>query len=373
MRLAFVLDRYFPYGGLQRDAAFIALACQQLGHQVEFLTMNWQGNHIDNFPVHEFPQKNLTNNGKHRSFTADIASYQQHHHYDGIIGFNKMPGLDIYYAADLCFAARLEQRKGAAFYRFLPRYRQLLQEEAAVFNPKAKTQVLLISPESLHDFPHYYQTQPERLYLLPPGINRDRCWQTTAPMQRENMRKQLNIAAEQKLLLMLGSGFKTKGVDRSIRALAVLPLELKEQSKLLVVGKDNPHDFIKLAKHLKVSHLVQFILGSDQVPDLLQAADVLIHPAYAENTGTVLLEAVVAGLPVLTTANCGYAFYIDKAQAGCVIPMPFAQEKLNATLVYMLTTREQQQWRQNGIRFGEQEDLYSMPERAAKLITELLQ
>jgi hypothetical protein len=42
----------------------------------------------------------------------------------------------------------------------------------------------------------------------------------------------------------------------------------------------------------------------------LLGADLLIHPAYNENTGTVLLEAVVAGLPVLTTAVCGYAHYI---------------------------------------------------------------
>ena len=45
-------------------------------------------------------------------------------------------------------------------------------------------------------------------------------------------------------------------------------------------------------------------------------ADLLIHPAYNENTGTVLLEALVAGLPVLVSAVCGYAHYIAEADAG---------------------------------------------------------
>jgi hypothetical protein len=37
----------------------------------------------------------------------------------------------------------------------------------------------------------------------------------------------------------------------------------------------------------------------------------------------VLLEAVVAGLPVLTTAVCGYAHYIAEADAGVVVAEPF--------------------------------------------------
>jgi UDP-glucose:(heptosyl)LPS alpha-1,3-glucosyltransferase len=36
MRLAFVLYKYFPYGGLQRDALRIARACAARGHAVHF-------------------------------------------------------------------------------------------------------------------------------------------------------------------------------------------------------------------------------------------------------------------------------------------------------------------------------------------------
>ena len=61
------------------------------------------------------------------------------------------------------------------------------------------------------------------------------------------------------------------------------------------------------------------------MPAFLLAADLLLHPAYHENTGTILLEALVSGLPILTTDVCGYAHYVQEAKAGCVLTSPFQQ------------------------------------------------
>ncbi|XNM52069.1 glycosyltransferase [Escherichia coli] len=60
--------------------------------------------------------------------------------------------------------------------------------------------------------------------------------------------------------------------------------------------------------------------------ELMAAADLLLHPAYQEAAGIVLLEAITAGLPVLTTAVCGYAHYIVDANCGEAIAEPFRQE-----------------------------------------------
>jgi UDP-glucose:(heptosyl)LPS alpha-1,3-glucosyltransferase len=76
----------------------------------------------------------------------------------------------------------------------------------------------------------------------------------------------------------------------------------------------------------------------------------------------VLLEAIIAGLPVLATDICGYAFHIERAQAGRVLASPFDQDKLNRELRAMLDSPERGQWSENGIRYGQTQDLYSMPE-----------
>lgn len=51
MQLAFVLYKYFPFGGLQRDFMRIALECQKRGHQIRVYTLIWEGDIPPGFEV----------------------------------------------------------------------------------------------------------------------------------------------------------------------------------------------------------------------------------------------------------------------------------------------------------------------------------
>ena len=62
----------------------------------------------------------------------------------------------------------------------------------------------------------------------------------------------------------------------------------------------------------------------------------MVHPAYLESGGIVLMEAIVAGLPVLATGTCGFAPHIARAEAGYVLPEPFQQADLDAKLTEVL-------------------------------------
>ena len=57
MQLAFVLYKYFPFGGLQRDFMRIALECQQRGHQIRVYTLIWEGDIPPGFEVLVAPVK----------------------------------------------------------------------------------------------------------------------------------------------------------------------------------------------------------------------------------------------------------------------------------------------------------------------------
>jgi len=92
-----------------------------------------------------------------------------------------------------------------------------------------------------------------------------------------------------------------------------------------------------------------------------------LHPARKENTGTVILEAMVAGLPMLVTDVCGYAKHVKKSQSGVVLGSPFSQPILNETLATMLTSNKDN-WVSNALNYASQEDLYSMPEKAVEAI-----
>ena len=102
--------------------------------------------------------------------------------------------------------------------------------------------------------------------------------------------------------------------------------------RYLLVGSGKPAAYLKLAKKLGIAAQVSIVGGRDDVPQLLAAADLMLHPAYRESAGYTLLEAVVAGLPVLATETCGYAYHLQQANAGVVCPEPFSQSTLNKLL-----------------------------------------
>ncbi|MGE1155877.1 glycosyltransferase family 4 protein [Pseudomonas sp. ICMP 460] len=368
MQLAFVLYKYFPFGGLQRDFMRIALECQQRGHTIRVYTLIWEGDIPPGFEVLVAPVKAFFNHRRNEKLSAWMAADLAKRPVDRLIGFNKMPGLDVYYAADGCFEDKAQNLRHS-LYKSFGRYKHFAEYERAVFAKDAKTEVLMISEVQQPLFIKHYDTPLERFHLLPPGIAHDRRAPPDAAEIRQGFRKEFKLADDDLLLVQIGSGFKTKGVDRSLKAVAALPAELKKRTRLFVIGQDDPKVFQLQSATLGLGDNVQFLKGRSDIPRFLLGADLLIHPAYNENTGTVLLEALVAGLPVLVSAVCGYAHYIAEADSGLVLDEPFEQAQLNQYLTNMLTdTAQRAAWGRNGLAFAETADLYSMPQHAADVI-----
>lgn len=368
MQLAFCLYKYFPHGGLQRDFLRIALACQARGHAVRVYTLEWRGEVPPGFEVVVLPVKGLTNVRRYARFAECVARDLRQRPAGRVIGFNKMTGLDVYFAADPCYEEKARTQRGH-LYRLSNRYRYFAASERAVFAAGARTRILMISALQQPFFVRHYATESARFHLLPPGISRDRRAPANAAAIRAEFRAEFALADDDLLLLSIGSGFKTKGLDRTLAALAALPPELRTRSRLIVIGADQPAPFIRQAERLGLAGQVEILAGRDDVPRFLLGADLLVHPAYSENTGTVLLEAVVAGLPVLTTAVCGYAPYIEEARAGIVLAEPFSQAAANAALQTMLRDpAARAAWGDNGLAFAAHADIYDNAEAAADLI-----
>lgn len=369
MRLAFVLYKYFPFGGLARDFMRIADICHEKGYTVDVYVMEWHGELLDAFNISIIESKGWSNHSKVASFHRQLKAQLKQNDYDVVIGFNKMSGLDAYYAADPCYVERFE---GKGFLAKLnPRYRFYAGVEEAVYGAGSKTVCLMISDVQAALFKKHYATPDERLIMLPPGISLDRRRPENAELRRQALRETLHLAENDIMLLMVGTGFKTKGVNRAIMALANLPDGLKEKAHLIVVGEDDLPTYESMADQQGVLDSVHFMDGRKDVPDFLLAADMLLHPARKENTGTVILEAIVAGLPLLVTDVCGYAKHVKKAQAGVVLGSPFDQQAFNTVLIDMLMSEKQEEWSKNGLIYAEQEDLYSMPEKAVEAIEQV--
>jgi UDP-glucose:(heptosyl)LPS alpha-1,3-glucosyltransferase len=229
---------------------------------------------------------------------------------------------------------------------------------------------MLIAHQEQEKFIHHYGTESDRFHLLPPGINRERLVSEDVARDRADIRQEFSVADDGLLLLAVGSRFHTKGVDRVIRALVALPEALREKSRLVVVGHGKVAPLQRLAARLNISQQVAFAGTRDDVKRFYRAADYLVHSPRSENTGTVLIEAMLCGLPVLVTENCGFAQHVAAANAGVTIPEPFTQARLDAGLREFLESDRRQEWMANGPRYCENTDLYSLIERAADVIIE---
>jgi UDP-glucose:(heptosyl)LPS alpha-1,3-glucosyltransferase len=368
-RFAFCLFEYVPFGGMQDNLLRMAKECVARGHQVDIFARYWKGTRHDGLRVSILPGRGFSNHKRCESFAKNLRKHLNTKKYDLVVGFNKMPGLDIYYAADTCFAAKAEERN--FFYKMTGRYRSYLRLERAVFQKGAGTHILLLSKKEKQIFMQYYGTEEERFHLLPPGISRDRLAPENPAKIRSALRRELSIGQTQNLVLMVGSGFRTKGVDRAIKAISALPRTLKNNTVLVIVGEGHSRPFRRLAKKSGVLERVFFMGGRQDVPKFLVAADLLLHPAYRENTGTVLLEAMAAGLPVLATDICGYSCYIEKSGSGLVVPSPFKQNTLNQMLVRMLTSDEKGLWQGHGQTYIAQTDVFSRHEKAVDIMEQV--
>lgn len=368
MQLAFILYKYFPFGGLQRDFMRIAQECQRRGHAIRVYAMIWEGEVPAGFDVLIAPVKAIFNHTRNERFTAWVNADLAKRPVDRVVGFNKMPGLDVYYAADPCFEDKAQTLRNP-IYRRWGRYKHFAEYERAVFESQSRTEILMISEVQQPLFVKHYATPAERFHLLPPGIAQDRRAPSNSAEIRQAFRDEFKLGGDELLVVQIGSGFKTKGLDRTLKAMASLPRDLRKRTRLFVIGQDDPKPFQLQAKTLGISGQVEFLKGRSDIPRFLLGADLLIHPAYNENTGTVLLEALVAGLPVLVTEVCGYAHYIAEADCGRVVHSPFEQGQLDRLLAEMLANDEQRSgWARNALAFADSADLYSMPERAADVI-----
>ena len=371
MKLAFCLYNFFPYGGLQRNFLKIVTAARDRGHAIDVYTMQWRGDFIPGVHIHLLPVQGYTNHSRCKHYVDSLTIHLKKKSYDCVIGFNKMPNLNWYYAGDVCFKTSKRRKENLfCLKQYLPRYRYFLKLENSVFCPKQTTKILSLTLAQQHCYQNNYDTPSHRFHLVPPRFcayqDRSDSIQKAAKKLRARFAKDKHF-----VLLIVASAFKIKGVDRVLNALYHLQKTLRNSVMLWIVGEDQSF-YLKqwIALHGLRSH-VHFMGPKKNLTAIYQATDCMVHPARTEATGVVLLEALAAGCPVITTSNCGYARYIEIAQAGIVLSMPFSQKKLNQTLQHALSQNKLRSWRHAAKAYAKQCISFEIGHYALDLIEEI--
>jgi len=361
-RIALAVFRLAPAGGLEQHALRLGQILVRRGVQVTVITTRPPAQTPPGVEIELVASRGSTNHGRLAAF-ADDASRAIAGRFDRTVAFHAIPGFDAVFCADPSRGAPSGPR------RWLPRYRTYAELERGAL-ASGDGPVLMLSSAQLEGFAANHPAARHRLKLLPPTVDRLRADPAAAtPEVRAAARRALALG-EGPVWLWMGLQAKTKGLDRVLHALSAAP-----GARLLVCGLDPTSrggaDALRLAKRLGVESQVRWLgfVSDDALGEAMAAADMLVHPSRADVTGTVILEAMASGLPVITTALCGYGEHAVNADAGVVLAEPFDAAVFDLALA-RATPDVLAAWSANALAYAGRDELFSGLERAADLILE---
>jgi UDP-glucose:(heptosyl)LPS alpha-1,3-glucosyltransferase len=153
--------------------------------------------------------------------------------------------------------------------------------------------------------------------MTPNGIDTTRF--APDPGARETVRRQLEVADDEVVLLFVGGDWDRKGLAVAVEAIAQANRKTATPLRLWVVGRGDVRRFSTLAQARGVGSNVHFF-GADPRPErFYQAADIFVLPTEYEAFPLAMLEAAASGLPLVVTRVNGVEELFGDGEAGRVV------------------------------------------------------
>jgi glycosyltransferase involved in cell wall biosynthesis len=174
------------------------------------------------------------------------------------------------------------------------------------------------------------------VHVLPNGVDLARF---RNPRPRADVRREIGVPED--ALLVLGIGELTERKNFGL-VVSRLPgwVAAGHDVHVAVAGEgDRLAAWQRLSEEGGVAERVHWLGFRRDVPDLLGAADLLVHPARVEGFGYAVAEAMAAGLPVVAADASSLPELVDAGRTGLLFP-PDDGEALDAAVLPYLESPE---------------------------------
>lgn len=158
---------------------------------------------------------------------------------------------------------------------------------------------VVISPsgEMRDTFVNLYGCPPERVEVIEHGIDLSRY----APETTDGAKVRSELGLDGKLVFgAISKHFWVKNLDALVHAFAQIA-ERNPDAHLVVLGIGDSSQLAALVEELGLAGQVSILAPRRDIPEVLAAFDVFVHPALAESFGLALVEAMAMELPVVVT------------------------------------------------------------------------
>jgi glycosyltransferase involved in cell wall biosynthesis len=173
------------------------------------------------------------------------------------------------------------------------------------------TRLLYVGQRSYHHFQRLGCPE-EKLVRSPYCVDTSpfQCDELARAHYRPTIRRSLSVTETQMVLLFSGKLSPRKGPDLLLRAIRELPLEIREQLKLVFLGSGETRDALEAMAQSPPPLKVHFLGFQNQtrLSKYYHAADLLVLPSlHSETWGLVVNEALHHGLPCVVSEAVGCA------------------------------------------------------------------
>ncbi len=330
-KIAVIIERMDPaLGGAERSISELAEALSQRGMEVFIIAATGQTTSPNTHTL--FPDKS----GKRTSCSSFAKALKKHlfqNNYDIVHSVLPFDFADIYqprggsYAeAALRNAASYENRlltsfkKATAFMNF--RRTALLRAERKLCENPNGPVIAALSDYVFRQFKEHYGIDQKRVSVICNGVKTDRLIdKSRVNALREQTFRQLKINDSNncKLFLFVASNFRLKGLGCLIKAMAA---SANNKTFLIVVGRDNTSPYRNMAKQLGIANKIIFLAQTGDIQNIIAASDIVVLPTYYDPSSRVILEALAARKPVITTRFNGATDLFTAGRHGIVIDSP---------------------------------------------------
>jgi glycosyltransferase involved in cell wall biosynthesis len=135
---------------------------------------------------------------------------------------------------------------------------------------------------------------------------------------RETVCSELKLPLETRFVLCVARLEPEKDVQALLKAVSAITTSIPFHC--LIVGDGNERNGLEsFVRDANMCDRVTFLGFRNEVPSIMKSADIFVLPAPAEPFGLVVVEAMMAGLPVVAINNGGPAEIVITGQTGILV------------------------------------------------------
>jgi glycosyltransferase involved in cell wall biosynthesis/putative flippase GtrA len=159
--------------------------------------------------------------------------------------------------------------------------------------------------------------KPEKISVIYNGI----CFDKYGKAPSKDIRSELRIPKDEFIFLFAGRLVGAKAVDILLSAFSKV-----RKGMLLIVGDGTERNKLEeLSQKLSLSGRVLFLGTRNDVKDFFPASDCLVLPSRREGFGLVLVEALVSGIPVISSDFGASNEIVKNGENGIIVKMEDAE------------------------------------------------